>query len=105
MSLYGTRDAALNFQQEVRRFMEDCGFKTGKYNVKVVIKGGVVSFEDDKCGTMTARNLLPSLPVYVYVGADQDTPGMKSKFYKVELLTPPKAPPLPSGVYICTLRF
>lgn len=106
---WGTQDNAIKFvwncdtkyilakgQPETGAKGKKCD-KTGKYNVKVVIKGGVVSFEDDKCGTMTARNLLPSLPVYVYVGADQDTPGMKSKFYKVELLTPPKAPPLPSG--------
>ena len=33
MSLYGTRDAAANFQQEVQRFMRDIGFRCGKYNV------------------------------------------------------------------------
>ena len=32
MSLYGTRDAAYNFQKEVRRFMLKCGFKPGRYN-------------------------------------------------------------------------
>ena len=32
MSLYGTRDAAANFQEEVRRFMVKLGFKQGKYN-------------------------------------------------------------------------
>ena len=31
-SLYGTRDAALNFQKEVRKFMESQGFVVGKYN-------------------------------------------------------------------------
>ena len=33
MSLYGTRDAAANFQQEVRKVMVKLGFKVGRYNV------------------------------------------------------------------------
>ena len=33
MSLYGTRDAAANFQQEVRKVMVKFGFTVGKYNV------------------------------------------------------------------------
>ena len=33
MSLYGTRDAAVNFQQEVRKVMMKLGFTVGKYNV------------------------------------------------------------------------
>ena len=32
-SLYGTRDAAANFQAEVRRFMTKLGFRVGRYNV------------------------------------------------------------------------
>ena len=32
MSLYGTRDASVNFQQEVRRFMVGIGFRPGGYN-------------------------------------------------------------------------
>ena len=32
-SLYGTRDAALNFQKEVRHFMKSIGFACGRYNV------------------------------------------------------------------------
>ena len=32
MSLYGTRDAATNFQQEVKKFMTGNGFKQGLYN-------------------------------------------------------------------------
>ena len=32
-SLYGTRNAAAIFQEEVRRFMEGVGFTRGKYNV------------------------------------------------------------------------
>ena len=32
MSLYGTRDAAVNFQKEVSKFMKDVGFVQGKYN-------------------------------------------------------------------------
>ena len=31
-SLYGTRDAAKNFQQEVKRFMVGIGFSQGGYN-------------------------------------------------------------------------
>ena len=31
-SLYGTRDAAANFQKEVRKFMKSIGFKDGRYN-------------------------------------------------------------------------
>ena len=31
-SLYGTRDAAANFQKEVRKFMQDHNFVVGKYN-------------------------------------------------------------------------
>ena len=31
-SLYGTRDAAKNFQQEVKKFMTSIGFKQGGYN-------------------------------------------------------------------------
>ena len=31
-SLYGTRDAAKNFQEEVKRFMAGAGFMIGKYN-------------------------------------------------------------------------
>ena len=31
-SLYGTRDAAANFQKEVKKFMESIGFSTGRYN-------------------------------------------------------------------------
>ena len=31
-SLYWTRDAALNFQKEVRKFMQSQGFVVGKYN-------------------------------------------------------------------------
>ncbi len=33
MSLYGTRDAAANFQREVKRFMLGIGFRRGRYNV------------------------------------------------------------------------
>jgi hypothetical protein len=33
MSLYGTRDAAANFQAEVNVFMKSCGFRRGRYNV------------------------------------------------------------------------
>ena len=33
MSLYGTRDAAANFQEEVRKFMVGIGFRRGRYNV------------------------------------------------------------------------
>jgi hypothetical protein len=32
-SLYGTRDAAANFQNEVKKFMNSIGFVQGKYNV------------------------------------------------------------------------
>ena len=32
MSLYGTRDAAMNWQEEVAIFMAKLGFKRGKYN-------------------------------------------------------------------------
>ncbi len=32
-SLYGTRDAAANFQKEIRKFMSRLGFETGRYNV------------------------------------------------------------------------
>ena len=32
-SLYGTRDAAANFQLEVRKVMKSAGFEVGKYNV------------------------------------------------------------------------
>ena len=69
--------------------------KKGKYEAKVVVKGGVVSFEDDQCETLTARNLMQGQRVYVYIGADQDTPGMKSKFFSVDISQPPKPGPLP----------
>ena len=49
MSLYGTRDAAMNWQEEVARQMKKWGFKRGKYNpclyfheewnVKVLVHG------------------------------------------------------------------
>ena len=32
MSLYGTRDAAMNWQEEVAREMRKLGFRRGKYN-------------------------------------------------------------------------
>ena len=32
-SLYGTRDAAINFQKEVRKVMANSGFSNGRYNV------------------------------------------------------------------------
>ena len=32
-SLYGTRDAAANFQREVKKFMREQGFVVGAYNV------------------------------------------------------------------------
>ena len=35
MSLYGTRDAAANFQDEVRRFMSGAGFQQSLYNPQV----------------------------------------------------------------------
>ena len=48
-SLYGTRDAAANFQKEVRKFMVSCGFRVGLYSastfyhrarsLKVVVHG------------------------------------------------------------------
>ena len=31
-SLYGTRDAAVNFQEEVAKFMKIIGYTEGKYN-------------------------------------------------------------------------
>ena len=34
-SLYGTRDAAKNFQEEVKRFLLGLGFTTGKYNTSI----------------------------------------------------------------------
>ena len=33
MSLYGSRDAASNFQDEVKAFMSMLGFRVGRYNV------------------------------------------------------------------------
>ena len=35
-SLYGTRDAAANFQKGVKRFMNSIGFKVGVYNPGLV---------------------------------------------------------------------
>ena len=32
MSMYGTRDAALNWQEEIARIMNACGFRRGNYN-------------------------------------------------------------------------
>ena len=32
LSLYGTRDAAANFQEEVKKFMEKFEFEQSKYN-------------------------------------------------------------------------
>ena len=32
MSLYGTRDAAANFQSEIKKLMVKAGFKVGLYN-------------------------------------------------------------------------
>ena len=32
MSLYGTRDAAINFQKEVGKLMKSLGYSTSKYN-------------------------------------------------------------------------
>ncbi len=32
-SLYGTRDAALNFQKECRKYLSSLGFRIGRYNV------------------------------------------------------------------------
>ena len=32
MSLYGTRDAAMNWQEEVAREMQKWGFRRGRYN-------------------------------------------------------------------------
>ena len=40
MSLYGTRDAAANFQQEVRKVMSKIGFQVGKYNVSTYFHKG-----------------------------------------------------------------
>ncbi len=39
-SLYGTRDAALNFQNEIRTLMEGIGYETGKYNVSTYHHSG-----------------------------------------------------------------
>ena len=47
MSIYGTRDAAANFQKEVWRLMTRLGFSQSKYNVSLYHKragyGGVAS--------------------------------------------------------------
>ena len=32
LSMYGTRDAAANFQKEVKKFMVKNNFKVGRYN-------------------------------------------------------------------------
>ena len=50
MSLYGTRDAAANFQEEVRILMKNARFRIGRYNpctfchpktnLKVICHGG-----------------------------------------------------------------
>ena len=34
-SLYGTKDAAKNFQEEVKRFLLGFGFTIGKYNTSI----------------------------------------------------------------------
>ena len=38
-SLYGTRDAAANFQREVRKCMSEAGFHVGRYNVSTYNHG------------------------------------------------------------------
>ena len=36
-SLYGTRDAAMNFQKEIQKFMTGIGFTIGKYNISTYL--------------------------------------------------------------------
>ena len=35
-SLYGTRDAAVNFQKEIKKFMKDQGYSTGEVKRKYI---------------------------------------------------------------------
>ena len=39
-SLYGTRDAAANFQKEIKKFMKDQGFSIGKVQRKYIFLAG-----------------------------------------------------------------
>ena len=40
MSLYGTRDAAMNWQKEVAREMQKLGFRRGRYNQRPYVRSG-----------------------------------------------------------------
>jgi hypothetical protein len=58
---------------------------------EVVVSDVTITFKDDKSPPITVPNNLGRKPIYVYVGADQDAPGQKSRFYKLMVLAPPKA--------------
>ena len=69
-SLYGTRDAAANFQAEVRRWMCSIGFKVGKYNASTF------HHEGRKLKTMIHGD------DFVTVGRRQDNEWFKNKMQK-----------------------
>ena len=61
MSLYGTRDAAANFQGEIKKFMESIGFVQGRYNPCTFFHAGrelrTVVHGDDFVSTGTPEDL------------------------------------------------
>ena len=61
-SLYGTRDAAANFQREVKKFMREQGFVVGAYNVSTFYhrqRGLCVMVHGDDFISTGSRNLCP----------------------------------------------
>ena len=72
--------------------------KLGTYTWEVVVTDQTITFKDNRGAPVVVPNHLGREPIYVYVGADQDSPNEKSKFYKLMIMAPPKAKSLGADV-------
>jgi hypothetical protein len=83
-------------REDALKFVWNCGDKfayspkesdkapctgNGEYNIEIEISGGVALFKDSRCRTLSVKSPFEEdLPLYVYVGADQDKPGAKAYY-------------------------
>ena len=63
---------------------EPCG-GLGDYEIEIEVTPTQLIFRDDACADVTAPNPFGTSDLYVYVGADQDTPGVSSDWFEFEV--------------------
>ena len=72
--------------------------KIGTYTWEIVVNDLTITFKDNVGAPVVVPNHLGKEPVYVYVGASNDNKKDKSRWYKLMVMSPPKAKSLGADV-------